>query len=135
MKEFCHRLTRGADLKESIEGICRDNGFDTAVVLSAVGCLSKTHVRLAKAINEVEVEEDFEIVSLTGTVSKGEAHLHISLSDEIGNVFGGHLKEGCIVNTTCELVLGVLEEYGSKREFDRETGYDEIIFEKEIDHD
>ena len=135
MKEFCHRLTRGADLKGSIESLCKDNGFDTAVVLSAVGCLSKAHVRLAKAVNEVEVEEDFEIVSLTGTVSKGEAHLHISLADEIGNVFGGHLMEGSIVNTTCELVLGVLEEYGSSREYDRETGYDEIVFKKEIDHD
>ena len=131
MKEYCQRLKRGDDLKECIESICRDNGFDTAVVLSAVGCLSKAHVRLAKAISEVDVEEDFEIVSLTGTVSNGEAHLHISLSDEIGNVFGGHLKEGCIVNTTCELVLGILEEYGSVREYDEDTGYDEIRFRKE----
>ena len=76
------------------------------------------------------MEEDFEIVSLTGTVSKGEAHLHISLADEIGNVFGGHLMEGCIVNTTCELVLGILEGYGSKREYDKATGYDEIVFKK-----
>ena len=76
-------------------------------------------------------DDDFEIVSLTGTVSKGKAHIHISLSDSKGRVVGGHLSEGCLINTTFELVLGVLEEYKSQRVFDEKTGYDEIIFEKE----
>ena len=130
MKEYACRLLRGSDLKDSIEKICKDNDFNTAVVLSGVGCLSKAKMRLAKAIDYLEVEEDFEIVSLNGTISNGEAHIHIALSDEIGNVIGGHLCIGCIVNTTCELVLGILDEYESKREFDENTGYDEIVFRK-----
>lgn len=130
MREFAIRLKRGEDLKVSIEKICKDNSFNTAVVLSGVGCVSKAKMRLAKAIDYLEVEEDFEIVSLNGTVSNGEAHIHIALSDEIGNVIGGHLCEGNIINTTCELVLGVLEEYESSREFDENTGYDEIEFRK-----
>lgn len=130
MKEFAIRLKKGADLKKEISRICLDNGFDTAIVLSAVGCVDRVKIRLAKAINYLEVDEDFEIVSLTGTVSKGKCHLHISLADEIGNVIGGHLSEGTIINTTCELVLGVLEECESKREFDDSTGYDEIVFRK-----
>lgn len=130
MKEFVARIVNGSDLKASIEQFCIDNMFDTAIVLSAVGCLNKAHIRLAKAIQELEVEDGFEIVSLTGTISKGKAHLHISLADDIGNVFGGHLKEGSIVDTTCELVLGVLEEYQSERVYDNHTGYDEIIFRK-----
>lgn len=130
MKEFALRLKKGDDLKKSIEGICLKNGFNTVVVLSAVGCLLKAKVRLAKAVDSLEVEEDFEIVSLIGTVSNGQAHLHISLSDEIGNVIGGHLLDGNIINTTCELVLGVLEEYDSIREMDENTGYDEIVFRK-----
>lgn len=130
MKEYACRLLRGSDLKDSIEKICKDNDFNTAVVLSGVGCLGKAKMRLAKAIDYLEVEEDFEIVSLNGTISNGEAHIHIALSDEIGNVIGGHLCTGCIVNTTCELVLGILDEYESKREFDENTGYDEIVFRK-----
>ena len=130
MREFAIRLKRGEDLKASIEKICKDNSFNTAVVLSGVGCVSKAKMRLAKAIDYLEVEEDFEIVSLNGTVSNGEAHIHIALSDEIGNVIGGHLCDGNIINTTCELVLGVLEEYESSREFDENTGYDEIEFRK-----
>lgn len=129
MKELCIRLKKGSDIKTSIEKICKENDIDTAIVLSSVGSIYKAKIRLAKAINILEVEENFEIVSLTGTISNGEAHLHISLADELGNVIGGHLKDGCIVDTTLELVLGVLEDYHSKRVFDENTGYKEIEFE------
>jgi len=130
MKEYAIRLTKGCDLKKSIEKICDENSINTAVILSAVGCVNKITIRLAKAINTFKIEEDAEIVSLMGTISKGHAHLHVSFSDELGNVFGGHLKEGCIVNTTCELVLGILEEYDSSRIYDEKTGYDEICFSR-----
>lgn len=130
MKEYAIRLKKNSDLKEEIERICIENSIDTAVVLSAVGCVSKVHIRLAKALEELEVEDGFEIVSLMGTISKGKAHLHVSFSDDIGNVFGGHLKSGCLVETTCELVLGILEEYTSERLDDVDTGYDEIVLRK-----
>ena len=132
MREFAIRLTKGTDLKEEIASLCLENGINTAIILSAVGCVDKVKIRLAKAINYLEVEEDFEIVSLNGTVSNGIPHLHISLADEIGNVIGGHLCNGTIVNTTVELVLGVLEEYESRRVYDDSTGYDEITFRKKV---
>lgn len=130
MKEYAIRLKKGEDLKQRVEEICSKEGFNTCVVLSCVGCVYKAKIRLAKAIEYMDVEEDFEIVSLTGTISNGKAHLHISLADEIGNVIGGHLCEGTIINTTCELVLGILEEYESIRKFDESTGYNEIEFRK-----
>lgn len=130
MKEFATRLKRGDDLLTKIEELASKNDINTAVILSAVGSVLKVKLRLAKAIDYLEVEEDFEIVSLTGTVSCGKAHLHISLSDEIGNVIGGHLCKGTIINTTCELVLGILEEYESIRNFDDLTGFNEIEFRK-----
>lgn len=130
MKEFATRLKCGDDLLTKIEEIACNNNINTAIILSAVGSISKIKIRLAKAIKYLEVEENFEIVSLTGTVSCGKAHLHISLSDEIGNVIGGHLCSGTIINTTCELVLGILEEYESIRKFDDSTSYNEIEFRK-----
>ncbi len=55
---------------------------------------------------------DFEIVSLTGTVSTMQreyyAHLHMSAGDEKGCVFGGHLNEA-IVSATCEMVVEVID--------------------------
>ena len=130
MREFALRLTKADDLRACIEKACIDNGFDTAVVLSGVGCLYEIRIRLAKALGYLEKKEDYEIVSLTGTVSKGNAHIHISLSDDSGSTIGGHLEKGCLVNTTCELVLGILEEYDSERTYDENTGYDEIVFIK-----
>ena len=128
MRELAFRLRRGSDLRQSIEEKCKELSANTAVVLSGVGSLYQARIRLAKATEYLEREEDFEIVSLTGTVSRGKAHIHISLADEKGNCLGGHLEKGCLVNTTCELVLGILEEYETKREFDSESGYDEIVF-------
>jgi len=126
MKELAFRFTKDDDLKACIMERCKN--IDTAVVLSGVGCLHHAHIRLAEAKDYIDIEKDYEIVSLTGTISNGQAHIHIALSDNKGNVIGGHLMEGCLINTTCELVLGVLESYTSKREYDETTGYKEIVF-------
>ncbi len=68
-----------------------------------------------------------EIVSATGTISRERLHLHISLSREDLSTIGGHLLEGCIVNTTAEIVLLELESCSFSSLFDPETGYDELI--------
>ena len=39
----------------------------------------------------------------------------------------GHLKDGCIVNTTAEIVLNIFDNIKFKREYDENTGYDELI--------
>ena len=130
VKELAVRLQRGADLKREIERICKENSINTAVVLSGVGRVYEVRFRRAKAEGFFEDKEDYEIVSLNGTVSNGHAHIHIALSDDSGKTIGGHLMEGCLINTTCELVLGIMEEYKSVREYDEQTGYDEIVFEK-----
>ena len=128
MKELAFRLQKGDDLKACIEEKCKD--INTAIVLSGVGCVYHAHFRRAKATEYFDKEEDYEIVSLTGTVSNGKAHIHISLAEDSGATIGGHLEKGCLINTTCEVVLGILEEYESHRDFDENTGYDEIIFER-----
>ena len=55
---------------------------------------------------------DYEIVSLTGTISTMNdeyyAHLHMSAGDEQGRVFGGHLNEA-IISATCEMVVEVID--------------------------
>lgn len=134
MKEIAFRLHKGDDLKGSIEEKCTQLKIDTAIVLSAVGCVYEVQIRLADASRHLHLHRDHEIVSLTGTISKGKAHLHISLSDDEGHCIGGHLEKGCLINTTCEVVLASLEDYVSERVFDEDTGYKEIVF-KEVDHD
>ncbi len=132
MKELAFRLVRGDDLRMSIEEKCREQNIGTAVVLSGVGCVYHARIRLADASRHLETDRDHEIVSLTGTVSKGEAHIHVALADDSGSCIGGHLEKGCLINTTAEIVLGIVEEYDSAREYDEDTGYDEIVF-REVD--
>lgn len=128
MKTVCRRLHRGDDLLLSIRTLCEREKIDAAVVLSAVGCVSRAVLRDAGGVNLRSVDEPCEIVSLNGTASRTRCHLHLALSREDLSVIGGHMMTGCIVNTTCELVLGVLEHMRFDVEQDAQTGYDELIF-------
>ena len=122
----CFRLTKGSDLKKEIEKYAINNKISGFIVCS-VGCLNKLTIRLADGKSILEKEGMFEIVSATGTLSEDGVHIHISVSDEKGNTIGGHLKDGCIVNTTAEVVLEIFDDIKFKREYDEKTGYDELI--------
>ncbi|MBR2685319.1 MAG: DNA-binding protein [Erysipelotrichaceae bacterium] len=130
MREYAERLTENTDLKEAILRIAKENHIESGVVLCGVGCLKEVHIRKAGAKETFHSQGHYEIVSLMGTIATGKVHIHISLSDEEMNTIGGHLLSGCIVDTTCELVLGILEEYELSREFDTNTGYDELVARK-----
>ena len=124
----CIRLKRGEDLMESIKLICREKNIHAGVVLSGVGCILRGRIRDASGVTIREITEHCEIVSLNGTVSAERCHIHIALSKEDLSTIGGHLCPGCIVNTTCELVLMELPGIGFGVEADPETGHDELIF-------
>lgn len=70
-------------------------------------------------------EGHFEIVSLVGTLSSG-GHLHMSISDAEGNVFGGHVFGDVIVYTTAEVIVGNCPGAVMNREEDKRTGYKEL---------
>ena len=131
MKTVCKRLRRGDDLLLSLEQIAREEELELAVILSAVGCVTKARLRDASGVTIRQIDEPCEIVSVTGTVSRKRCHIHVALSKEDLSTVGGHLVEGCLINTTCELVLGVVEGWCCGVEQDEETGYDEIVFERE----
>jgi Plants and Prokaryotes Conserved (PCC) domain len=81
--------------------------------------------------NEIrEWNERLEIVSLVGTFDMdGGFHLHMSVSDSKGHVFGGHLMNGQIF-TTLELVIGVVPGIQFKRPLDdgpNGTGFNELV--------
>ena len=130
MTVHCLRLRRGDDLLLSIRSLAEEKKIVAGVVLSAVGCISQGRIRDASGVTVRDVTEHCEIVSLNGTVSAVRCHLHIALSKEDLSTIGGHLCPGCIVNTTCELVIAQLPGVGIGVENDPETGYDELIFQE-----
>ena len=128
MKTVAVRLKPGVDLVKEIKRVCDENNIEAGVILSGVGGLSRAKIRVPVVGGKTKYIKpgNLEIVSLDGTVSKSGIHVHISGSDTEGKVWGGHLKEGSIVRTTCELVIGILPNTKFTREMDDDTSYDEL---------
>lgn len=124
------RLTKGQDLKKELEKYVENKKIKAGVIVSCVGCLYEAVIRNASGKDCIRINEDLEIVSVTGTFSIDGCHIHIAVSDENLKTYGGHLKEGCLVNTTAEVVIFELEEYEFRREMDNNTGYKEIVINK-----
>ena len=130
MKIHAFRLTKGMDLKKSIEEYVVQKKIKSGVILSAVGCVYRATLRTADGVTVKSIDKDYEIVSITGTLSMYGCHLHISLSDDELNVIGGHLKDDCLVNVTAEIVLGEFDDFEFGREFDETTGYKELTIKE-----
>jgi predicted DNA-binding protein with PD1-like motif len=131
MKTIAVRLRDGQDLMSEIKALIGEHDIKAGVILSAVGSLKTSTIRVPIINEEIKYihPENTEIDSVHGTVSKNGCHLHISVSDTEGKVWGGHLKEGCIIRTTCELVIGVLDDKSFTRQHDEQTGFDELEIE------
>jgi predicted DNA-binding protein with PD1-like motif len=131
MKIVATRLQDGQDLMKEIQKLAEDHSIQAGVVLSAVGSLKTSNIRVPILNGKIKYiyPKNLEIDNLHGTVSINGCHLHITVSDTKGNVMGGHLKENCIIRTTCELVVGVIEDKIFKRELDTQTSFEELVIE------
>lgn len=128
MHTVVKRLTKGQDVLFEIEKLLEEHNITAGVVLSAVGSLSKSKIRVPviDGIAKYIQPRELEIISLQGTMSVNGCHIHIAVADSNGTVLGGHLMPGCTVRTTCELVIGILEDTTFERMPDTATGFDEL---------
>ena len=59
-----------------------------------------------------EYKGAFEIVSLHGSITKNDekpyVHVHMSIGDKEGNLYGGHLSRA-IISATCEIFITVID--------------------------
>ena len=133
MKIHVFRLTKGMDLKKNIEQYVVDKKIKSGVILSAVGCLYQVCLRTADGVTVKTINDEYEIVSATGTLSMDGCHIHVSLSDTNLQTIGGHLKDNCLVNVTAEIVLAEFDEFEFTREFDDSTGYKELVIKENAD--
>ena len=100
--------------------------YSAAVILSAVGSTGTTALRPAGLPEPRIFEGKFEVVSFSGTIGPGSHHLHMSISDPECQVFGGHVMPGCVVRTTLEVVIGIIDSIRFNRPKDIRTGYHEL---------
>ncbi len=126
MKSIALRLHPGQDLKGELDALARRENWGAACVLSCAGSLTSATLRYANQHEATTLRGHFEIVSLSGTLAATGSHLHLSISDGTGRTIGGHLKEGSVIYTTAEIVIGILPGVEFRREPDPATGYPEL---------
>ena len=124
------RLKPNEDLRKAIETYAKDNDIAAGWLVTCAGSLTNYNIRFANEEKGSTGSGHFEIVSLTGTVSKNGCHLHISISDSTGRTIGGHLLMGCSIYTTAEIVMQSAPQLIFKREKDGSTPWEELQIEK-----
>ena len=126
MKTIALRLKPGQDLLVELEGLMTDRNIEAACILTCVGSLTRACLRFANWKETSRLDGHFEIVSLTGVLSRHGSHCHMAIADGTGRTTGAHLMAGCVVYTTAELVIGIVEGQSFRRVHDPETGYPEL---------
>ena len=126
MKTLPLRLNPGDDLRAALSAALATFGGEAAFVVSGIGSLSEARLRFAGRDAPQHVVGNLEILTLSGTLGAGGPHLHASLADAEGRVFGGHVAPGCVVRTTAEVLLAVLDDVTFTREPDAATGFAEL---------
>lgn len=109
------RIDKGEEILDSLKEIALKEKIRLADI-SALGAVREFTVGVFKTEEKQyhanEFFGDFEIVSLTGTITSmnGEfySHVHMSAGNEKGEVFGGHLNRA-VVSATCELVIRIID--------------------------
>jgi uncharacterized protein len=124
------RLMPGDDLRRALEAAVAAQGSGAAFVLSGIGSLAVTQLRMAGAERAIELPGDVEILTLSGSVAANGSHLHMSVADASGRVLGGHAAYGCVVRTTAEVLLALLPEWRFAREADASTGFEELAIRR-----
>ncbi len=126
-KTIVIRMDKGEEVVSSLKSICQKEDIKLASV-SAIGAVNDITVGVfnpdTKQYKSNRFTGNFEIVSLSGTVTTMKGipyiHLHMSAGNGEGKVFGGHLNEAKI-SATCEMVLSLIEGE-VEREYSEEIG-------------
>ena len=108
------RLDPGEEIVDKIQWLCLVEQIRLGQI-SGLGAVNSVTLGVfnpdTKQYKANVFRADFEIVSLTGTVTFKDArpylHLHMAVSDINGRCYGGHLNSA-VVSATCEIVLNTI---------------------------
>lgn len=114
------RVDPGEDILASVEQFIADANLKQAVVLGGYGTMAAYHLHWVTH-NRIPTDNLFrkgqggiEILSMSGLVTEGQPHIHVTLSNPEG-AFGGHLEPGCIAYVVCEIFFAEVEGYTLRR--------------------
>ena len=128
VETYMGRLRKGTDLLEEITGICRqyDIRLGRIEAIGAVETARIIYYNQQKQVYEyLTIDRGLEITKLSGNVSLKDGqvfvHAHVTLSDDSGAAYGGHLAPGTVV-FACECIVEAFEGGALEREPDPQTG-------------
>lgn len=121
------RIDKGEEIITSIKELTVKEKIKLGSI-SGLGAVDDINVGVFETSEKKYYSNNFkglmEIVSLTGTINTmdGEfyCHLHMSVGDRKGNVYGGHLNSA-VVSATCEMLVTIIDGEVD-REFSNEIG-------------
>ena len=122
------RIDRGEEIISQLRKLCEAEKITLAEV-KALGAVDDFSVGLFDTNEKKYHSNDFkfpaEITSLWGTVTtmdgKFYAHLHMSVADKAGKVWGGHLNRA-VVSATCEMIVENVPDGAVERKYNEEVG-------------
>ncbi len=129
MKLHTLRLHPDDELRGSLQAFAKQKDIQAGFIITCVGALQNLVIRLAGATPDNQPTKTYhgelEVVSLVGTLTADDCHLHIAASDNAGIVHGGHLKSAKVA-VTAEVVIGEDENAVYARVMDDATGFEEL---------
>lgn len=121
------RLEHNADLLEEITTICKTENIGLGRI-EAIGAVKRARLgyydQKRFEYQYFTLDSALEITSLLGNISIKDdepmVHAHMTVADENGKTYGGHLAPGTII-FACEVVIQTLKGPRFERGFDAQT--------------
>jgi predicted DNA-binding protein with PD1-like motif len=125
--QYVLRILRGEEAVEQILEFCAKEGIDSGWV-QGLGAADRTEISYydleKKEYVKKVVEEECELLSLTGNISHADGklmlHAHVVLGTNTYGTIGGHLSS-MRISGTGEIMITKLDGY-LERELDEDTG-------------
>jgi len=120
------RFSEDEDLLETTTLVAKKSRI-TAGFFILIGTLKKANLGFYRQgkYETIKIDGPVEIVSCIGNIALKEnkpfAHAHMSVSNDKGEVMGGHVMPGCTIDATGELVLIEAADTRLKRKLDEKT--------------
>ncbi|ACS89812.1 MULTISPECIES: PPC domain-containing DNA-binding protein [Thermococcus] len=118
-RTFLFRIPEGKEFLNSVTEFAKKHNILIGTI-SAIGTLRNPKIGYfeeeTKQYKVIELEGTYELISAIGNLSLKDnepfAHIHVSLGDEEGKMFGGHLVEGevFVAEVVVQELLGELLE-------------------------
>jgi hypothetical protein len=141
------RLLPGADLIQGLEDVCDRHGVRYAAVVFAYGSLSSAGYKILQRPREggerpvltlERIDRRVEFLGGQGLVCRDDdegraTHLHGCVSDQTGQVMGGHFERGLNpVYNNMDFTLHELLGVALIRRWDAQTDTVEMVVEQEV---